>query len=118
MAKEEDLVIDQGTDVSYQLNLVNVDGTVKNLTGYTGASQIRETFNSSDSDATDFSVTITDPATDGIVLLSLTNTQTSALEAGRYFYDVELYFYDSDSNQIVERILQGQIRVDPQVTRS
>jgi hypothetical protein len=48
--------------------------------------------------------------------MSLTNTETGALRAGRWVYDVEMSFVDSDSNTIRERILQGQITVNPQVT--
>jgi hypothetical protein len=36
---------------------------------------------------------------------------------GRYVYDVELKYNDSDGNAIVERILEGKIKVSPSVTR-
>jgi len=38
------------------------------------------------------------------------------LKSGRYVYDVELSFVDSSSNTVIERILEGQITVTPQVT--
>ena len=49
--------------------------------------------------------------------ISLTNTQTDLLKAGRYVYDVELAFLDSDSNTIIERVLEGRVQVSPSVTR-
>lgn len=117
MAKYEDIIIDQGTDVAIQLNLVNIGGSPKNLTGYSAAAQLRETFSTSDSNAVTFSSIVSDPATAGIVTLSLTNAQTAAMEAGRYYYDVEISYYDSDSNQVIERILEGQAKITPNVTR-
>jgi hypothetical protein len=38
------------------------------------------------------------------------------LRTGRWVYDAELSFVDSDDNTIIERILEGQINVLPQVT--
>lgn len=117
MAKYEDITIDQGSDVAVQLDLINPDKSIKNLTGYSVAAQIRKTFNTTDSDAISFSALVSDPATSGIVTLSLTNTQTDLIAKGRYFYDVELSHLDSDSNTVVERILEGQLTVTPSVTR-
>ena len=53
---------------------------------------------------------------DGIVTLSLTNVQTDTLKVGNYVYDAEISFTDTNSNVIVERILEGKIRVSPSVT--
>ena len=47
----------------------------------------------------------------------LRNTQTDALKAGRYVYDVELSYTDSADNTIIERILEGQLTVTPSVTK-
>lgn len=68
-------------------------------------------------DTHDFTTLIANPATDGIVTLSLSNTQTDALKTGRYVYDVEISFVDSDSNTVVERILEGRVQVTPSVTK-
>ena len=118
MAQYEDISIDQGADQTLQLTLVDIQGDAKDLTGYTASAQIRKTYNSSDSDAITFSSQIQSPATDGIVNLTLTNSQTSSMKAGRYVYDVEISFADSSANTIVERILEGQITVSPSVTRT
>lgn len=118
MAQYEDFTIGQGTDITLQLELADTNGAVKDLTGYSVAAQIRKTYNSSDSDAVSFSSVIQDPPTSGILNLTLTNTQTGALKAGRYVYDAEISFQDSDQNTIVERILEGQINITPSVTRT
>lgn len=117
MAQYEEISIDQGSDVSIEIRLGNPDGTKKNLTGYSVAAQLRQTYNSSDSDAIDFTANIQDPATDGKLHLSLTNAQTDALDKKRYVYDVEISHQDSDDNTIIERVLQGVVNVNPSVTR-
>lgn len=116
MAQYEDLAIDQGADVAVVLELVNKDGTAKDLTGYSAAAKMKRSYNSDSDDTTEFTAIISS-ATDGNVTLSLTNSQTDNLKKGRYLYDVEVSFVDSDTNTIVERVLEGQIEVTPSVTR-
>ena len=67
---------------------------------------------------------VADPATDGIVNLSLTNLQTDLLNTKkRYVYDVEVsYVSESDGlgnlTYIIERILEGTLKVNPSVTKA
>ena len=116
MAQYEEFTIDQGSDVAIEVHCVDKNGAAKNLANYTPAAKLKKSYTSSDSDTTSFTSIISD-STSGIVTLSLTNTQTSALSKGRYVYDVELSFLDSASNTIVERILEGRIQVTPSVTK-
>ena len=115
MAEYEKLDIDQGSDIAIQLELVDQNNNKKDLTNFSAAAKMKRTFNSDSSDTTTFSAAITD-ADDGILTLSLTNIQTSALKVGTYVYDVEISFQDSASNSIIERVLEGKIRVHPNVT--
>ena len=119
MADYEDFTIDQGADVAIELRLEETDGSVKDLTSHTARAKMKRSYNSTDpADIVDFTAIIADPPTDGVVVLSLTNTQTDALNPRlTYVYDVELQFYDEDDNPIVERILEGKIKVSPSVTR-
>jgi hypothetical protein len=117
MAQYEDITIDQGTDVAIEIHLANIDGTKKDLTGYSVAAQIRRTINSSDSDAVTFTSIVADPSSDGIITLVLTNVQTMALTPPRYFYDVEISYVDSDSQLFIERVLYGNLHVNPNITR-
>lgn len=116
MAQKEDFTIDQGSDVTIELHLVNKRGDAKNLANHTVLSKIKRTYATADSDATPFTTAIVSPATSGIATLSLTNTQTDALQEGRFVYDVELSYDDSDGNTIIERVLEGVITVTPSVT--
>ena len=115
MAEYERFAIDQGSDIAIELELVDANDNSKNLTNYSAAAQMKRNFNSDSSETTNFTVAITDP-TDGLVTLSLTNAQTTALKVGNYVYDVEISFQDSSANTIIERVLEGKIRVNPNVT--
>lgn len=117
MAQYEEFTIDQGADVAVEIHLVNTDNSKKDLTDYTVAAKLKKNYNSDSDDTTSFTSIIADPSTDGVVTISLTNSQTDALKAGRYVYDVEISFLDSDSNSIVERVLEGRVQVTPSVTR-
>jgi hypothetical protein len=119
MADYEDFTIDQGADIALELHLQEADGSTKDLTAHSAAAKMKRSYNSVDSDEIiDFTTAVVDPATDGILVLSLTNEQTDTLNPrNRYVYDVELSFQDSDGNTIIERILEGKIKVSPSVTR-
>lgn len=117
MAQYEEFTIDQGADAAIEIHLVNADGSAKNLTDHSIAAKMKRTYNSDSDDTTTFASIISSPATDGIATLSLTNTQTDALKPGRYVYDVELSYLDSDDNTIIERVLEGKILVTASVTR-
>lgn len=109
MATKTNLTIDQGATFSSIITITDEDGDIVDLTGYTGASQLRKHYTSSNSTA--FSVSIT--ANTGEVSLSLSANQTSNLVAGRYVYDVEI----TNSSNVVSRVLEGIITVTPNVTR-
>lgn len=116
MATYEDFTIDQGADLALQIELVNPDGSKKDLTGYSAAAKMKKTYRSTES--IDFTAVIPDPSLEGIVTISLTNLQTDTLSTrGRYVYDVEISFVDEEGNTIIERVLEGKIKVNPSVTR-
>ena len=75
MATKANLTIDQGSSFSTSIALTDNDGVALNLTGYTGAAQLRKHYTSST--AVTFTVTI--DALNGEVGLSLTSTQGSAI---------------------------------------
>ena len=78
--------------------------------------KLKKNYSDSSGEATAFTTAVTD-ASSGLASLSLTNTQTDSLKAGRYVYDVELSFVDSGGATIIERVLEGRITVTPSVTR-
>jgi hypothetical protein len=111
MATKANLVIDQGSTFSTDLNLTDDNGDALNLIGYTANSQIRKWYTSINA-AASFTTSIN--TSSGVITLSLTSAQTSNLVSGRYVYDVEIN--DTASGE-VSRIVEGIVTVTPQVTR-
>ena len=111
MAVLSNLSVDQGTDFSAEVIVEDANGDVANLTGFTGAGQIRKTYSSST--ATNFVVVVTNAAA-GLLTLTLSNTVTNAMKSGRYVYDVEI---TETSNGEKTRVVEGQITINPGVTQ-
>ena len=112
MAALTNLLIEQGATFTSTISLFNSDDTVFDLTGHTAAGQIRKSYSSSSASAT-FTIAFSADRTEGQITLSLTPTQTAALDEGRYVYDIETTASDST----VTRVLQGTVTVSPNVTR-
>lgn len=110
MAAISNLYIDQGTDFNVTVDVTNTDGSVLNLSNYTAVSQIRKTYGSSTVSAT-FATSIA--AAQGQVTLTLTDTQTAGLAAGRYVYDLNI----TSSAGTTTRVVEGQVVLTPGVTR-
>jgi hypothetical protein len=110
-AARYNLVIDQGSDFAINFT-VKEDGSAKNLTGYSARAQMR-TSKTASSVAATFTCTISTP-TNGTVTMSLPNGTSSALAAGTYVYDLEIF---TANNAIVTRLLQGSIDLTQEVTR-
>jgi len=105
----------QGADYDKTFT-VTQNGTALNWTGYSARMQVR---NSSDATATLLSLTntagsgITLGGTAGTIAIAITSTQSAAISAGSYAYDLELV----SSGNIVTRLLQGGFTVSGNVTR-
>lgn len=111
MATVSNLAIDQGTTYSVTIEVTDTTGSARNLTGYTARSQMRRSYYTTSNTA--FTVNIDNPGI-GEIEMSLSSTQTSALKAGRYVYDVELV---ANATSAVERIVEGIVTVYPEVTK-
>jgi len=103
--------IDQGSDFDIDLTLTE-DGVATNLTGYSARAQMRAK-KSDASPAASFTCTVTD-AEGGVLKMSLPNSTSSSIAAGRYFYDLEIY---TAGDAIVKRLLEGEVTIDREVTR-
>jgi len=108
MATKANLVIDQGATFSTDLSLTDENGDALILAGYTANSQIRKWYTSTNYIAFTTSVN----TSIGVITLSLTDSQTANLTAGRYVYDVEI-----NDGSTVSRVVEGIITVTPNVTR-
>ena len=109
MATVSNVVIDQGTTFSLELNLTNDDTTAKDLTNYTITSQMRKSYEATT--ATSFTTAKVNAT--GKITISLTAAETAAVKAGRYVYDIEI----ASSSETL-RVLEGIVTVTPNVTRA
>ena len=109
MAIKGNIIIDQGSTFSTTINVTDENDEIVNLTGYTGAAQMRKHYTSLN--AHSFSVSISPLI--GTVTLSMNATSTAVITPGRYAYDCEL----TASNGTKTRLVEGIATVTPEVTR-
>jgi|TARA_B100001245_G_scaffold110000_1_gene80374 hypothetical protein len=110
MAAIANLTIDQGATFSSDVTVKDAQDNAFNLTGYTASAKLAKGFASTRT-RTNMTTSIATDATTGVVTLSLTATETAALDAERYVYDLEI-----TSGAAVTRVIEGIITVRPQVT--
>lgn len=112
MAAFVELYMDQGTTFNAVINLAD-DLTNANIdiTGSIVRSQMRRSYYSANAAAT-FTCAVSDAA-NGEITMSLTDSQTSNIKAGRYLFDLEIV----EGSNNVSRLLEGIVTVTPQVTR-
>lgn len=110
-----DITIEQGATWNLVLTW-KINGSAVNLTSYIARMQVRV-----DTEDSETILSLTTEAGGGIVLggalgtitLSRSATQTAALAAGEYVYDLEL----QSSGGEVTRLVQGSFIVSAEVTR-
>jgi len=101
---------DRGGLITVTVDLIEADGTARDLTGYTGEMQVRASADDVDVLATG-TVTVT-PAT-GRVVGEISSTATDDAVWVSAFYDVRI---TSDSIDY-EYVVHGKIKLRPTVTR-
>ena len=111
MATISNLFIDQDADFTTTVTVNDSAGSALDLTNYTALAMLRKSYQSST--ATTFTSAFVSPRTTGQITISLTDTQTAALESGRYVYD--LVITDSSGNKT--RVVEGIATVNPSVSR-
>ena len=115
MAAIANLIIDQGANFSSDITVKDANGNAFDLTGYTTEAKMAKGYASTRTRTTITSAVASD-ATTGVVSLTLTATQTAALDAPeRYGYDVEI---TQTSTGTVTRVIEGIISTRPNVTTS
>ena len=116
MSATADLTIGQGETWSQVLVYkTGSPATAVNLTGYTARMQARSAY-SSHTVVVELTTTngrIALGTTNGQITLSLSATETAALAAGRYVYDLELV----SAGGVVKRLVEGTLTITPEVTR-
>jgi hypothetical protein len=105
---EVNIAIEQGTYYEDVFTVRNPNGTPLDLTGYTASAAIKKFSTSTTS--TPFTVGIITAA--GQVVLSMGNTISNALDAGRYYYDVVI---TSTGTGNITKIIKGSVMVNSSI---
>jgi len=113
MAAVANLSIDQGATFTSDITVKDINGNVFDLTGYTAVAKLAKGYSSTRTRTAMTTAFATDRTT-GVLTISLTATQTAALDPERYVYDVEII---SNTNTVT-RVLEGIITVRPEVSTS
>ena len=111
MSITHNLSIDQGANYTATVTISSSNGSALNITNYVGKSQLRRSYDSNTS--VNFTVTNTDP-TNGILTMSLSNAQTTALVSGygRYVYDLKIITSNNTT-----RVIEGYATIKPQSSK-
>ena len=106
------LVIHTGTDFEQTFALEDSQtNSAKDLTGYNACAQMKRY--ESSIKAADFTISFPNDRTTGRVTISMDDTVTADLKAGKYFYDVLLNGPEGTTTRVVE----GTVLVKKSVTR-
>jgi hypothetical protein len=107
------IICPQGATFSKTIS-VAVDGQPLDLTGYSAALQVRETY---DSASTVVSLTngsgITLGGVLGTINIVVASTATAAIPAGYYLYDLEI----TTGAGVKDRLIEGKFTVTPEITK-
>lgn len=104
MATSHTITIYQNANLSADITVVNSDGTLYDLRSYTPTGMLRKSFE--DTSPISFECTNSD-ALNGVINISLTKDQTSAMNSNYYVYDVII----TDGNNTKTRVLEGKALV-------
>ena len=103
-------ILEQGATFTRALTVKENDSAM-NLSGYSVASKMRSTHDSSTVVGT-FSCTISN-ASGGVITMAMSSSTTGNIEEGIYVYDIEI----TSSAGSVTRLMEGNVTVNPEVTR-
>jgi hypothetical protein len=110
VATVTNLYVDQGSYYRTHITVSNTDGTPLDLSGYTAASQMRKSYQSST--AYNFTTSISNPS-EGRVRIELSSEQSRLIPAGKYLYDLEITATSGEKSRVVE----GMVIISPEITK-
>ena len=115
MASTYNITVDQGATYSLAISYKDSNGAAINLTNYTAAMQLRSDYSSADAvlslSSPSNGIVITGAT--GLITITITDTQTAALSANAFVYDLEI----TSASNVKTRLIQGSVTVSPEVTR-
>lgn len=106
-----DIFCDRGTTFNTSVTLTDTNGNTLNLVNYLIASEMKKSYVTANVAAT-FSITVPNPS-NGQVILGLDAATTANLSPMRYVFDMVI---KNTTTNLVTRILEGTVYVNPSVT--
>ena len=110
MAGFAELTLEQGASFTTTVTVNGSDGSPTNLTSYTAAAQLRNSYYSTT--ANSFTVTVSNAA-NGELTMAMSAANTANLTPGRYVYDLLI----TSPTSIKTRVVEGIVTLLPSVTR-
>ena len=115
MASTYNILVDQGSTYTLAVTYKDSTGAAINLTGYTAAMQLRL-----DYDSATAALSLSSPSNgivitgaSGLVSITMSATQTAALSADTFLYDLEI----TSPTSVKTRLIQGVVVVSAEVTK-
>lgn len=108
MAIKANILIDQGSTYSTDVELADDRGASLNLTNYTANGAMRKTYTSSNVIALGTSI----DGNAGILTISMSANASANVVAGRYVYDVVL----TSNTGTKTRVIEGIVTITPRVS--
>lgn len=109
MAEEVLLSVDQGSNLTIEINVNYANGLALDLSTYTVACEVRR----NPYTATSYSFAASGAA-NGLITLSMNAETSNTVPAGRYLYDVEI----TSASDTKTRVQEGLIVFHPNITKS
>ena len=110
MATISNLYVDQGAFFRTYVTVSGTNGVPLDLTGFTVASQMRKSYQSST--AYNFTAAISNPI-NGRVQIELDSAHSRVIPPGRYLYDIRVTNPSGESTRVVE----GIVTINPEITQ-
>lgn len=101
------LIINQKASFEVTFNVLNSNSAPLDLTGYSANAKFKTDVSAPDSSAVAFQTSFANTS-NGSVTIALTPAQTSAMQVGRYIYDVAI---TNNATNFKTRIVEGRITV-------
>jgi hypothetical protein len=115
LASTYNILVDQGSTYTLAVTYKDSTGAAINLTGYTAAMQLRLDYDSATAvlslSSPSNGIVITGAS--GLVSITMSATQTAALSADTFLYDLEI----TSPTSVKTRLIQGVVVVSAEVTK-
>lgn len=103
------ITIEQGADFASSFTITNSDGSLYNLLNTSAVAKLKKFPESNTSFSFSTSITVST----GKITLSMSNSVTSTIPSGRYYYDILL---ENSVSGLKTRVIEGMAFVSPSIS--